>query len=261
MMKRYPLIALGLAVLSALALASCGGVTEPADAGDRAAIVDQLYLLEPDPEFIAEAKEILESGGFTVDVWQGEEITVDFYRDLPRRGYEFIIFRVHSGLVLEVTDGEAVPLEETYLFTAETYTTTKYITDQLNDKVSRVLFSDEYPEVFAVNSEFIRQNSRGDYDNTFIIAMGCESYHFDDLPRAFMEKGASAYIGWSTIVSLEYVDGVTLALLDNLCSGNMTLAQGVEQTMAELGHDPYFDTYLKYCPAESGDRKVAELID
>ena len=89
--------------------------------------------------------------------------------------------------------------------------------------------------------------------------MGCESYYFDDMPAAFIKKGASVYIGWSTVVSLEYVDATTLNLLNNLCTENMTVAQGIAETMAELGHDPYFDAYLKYHPAESGSKKIAEL--
>ena len=51
-----------------------------------------------------------------------------------------------------------------------------------------------------------------------------------------------------------------LALPANLLTDNMTLAQGVETTMAELGHDPHFDAYLKLYPADSGDSRVHELI-
>jgi hypothetical protein len=80
------------------------------------------------------------------------------------------------------------------------------------------------------------------------------------MPEAFVEKGASVYVGWSDVVSLEYVDKVMLDLVDNLCTDNMTLAQGVSRTMADLGNDPYFDSYLKYFPAESGGMTVKELI-
>jgi len=62
------------------------------------------------------------------------------------------------------------------------------------------------------------------------------------------------------VVSLKYVDEVTLDLLGNLCTGNMTLAQSIDRTMADCGNDPYFDSFLKYYPAESRDKTVRELI-
>jgi len=259
-MKRYLSIASVILVLTSLALTSCGSPPEEYDGVPKAAIVDQLYLREANPGFIAEMTAILESCGFAIDLWQGEEITVEFYRGLPERGYKLIVFRVHSGLLLEMEESGVEPLEATYLFTGETYTTTKYVSEQLTDKVSNALMAEDYPLVFAVSSEFIREDTKGDFDDTVIISMGCESYYYDDMPAAFIEKGASVYTGWSTIVSLEYVDVVTLDLLGNLCTANMTVTQGISRTTAELGHDPYFDAYLKYFPAESGSQKIAELI-
>jgi hypothetical protein len=238
---------------------SCRASDQGDNAQNRAAIVDQLYVREPNPEFIAEASRILVSCGFTVDVWQGADITVEFYRKLPSLGYKFIILRVHSGLLVSV-EGETVKeLDTTYLFTAENYTTTRYVADQLTDKVSNALMAENFPLVFAVNSEFIR-GAKGKFDYTFVLTMGCESYHYDDLPEAFVAKGASVYIGWSSVVTLEYVDSITLDLLENLCTDNMTVAEGVSRSMTDLGNDPYFDSYLKYYPSESGGRTIKELI-
>ena len=78
--------------------------------------------------------------------------------------------------------------------------------------------TEDYPLIFAVSSEFIK-DAKGDFDNTAIITMGCESYYYDDMAIAFVEKGASVYIGWSTLVSLEYIDAATLDLLGRL-AGN-----------------------------------------
>ena len=36
--------------------------------------------------------------------------------------------------------------------------------------------------------------------------MGCPCLYFDDLAQAFMEKGASAYLGWDAAVDLSYLD-------------------------------------------------------
>ncbi len=47
------------------------------------------------------------------------------------------------------------------------------------------------------------------------------------------------------MVSLEYVDAATTNLLGNLCTGDMTVTSAIAKTMAEMGRDPYFNTYLK----------------
>jgi len=91
-------------------------------------------------------------------------------------------------------------------------------------------------------------------------ALGCESYYYDDMPAAFIEKGASAYVGWSTMVSLEHVDKAALDLLDNLCAANMTLREGISRTTADLGKDPNFGAYLKFYPPGSGSLTVRQLI-
>jgi hypothetical protein len=130
-MKHYFKIFIAVLVLAAalLSLSGCRGSDRENSAQEKAAIVDQLYLLEPDPSFIDEATRILESYGFTVDLWQGGEVTVDFYRKLPAMGYKLIVFRVHSGLLMSLEKEGARPLDTTYLFTAENYTTTRYVND------------------------------------------------------------------------------------------------------------------------------------
>lgn len=245
-------------VLAASVLPLSCSTPEPVDNGsNKAAIVDQLYLRQPNPDFIAEATRLLESYGFEVDVWQGADITVDFYRKLASLGYKFIVLRVHSGLLVDM-EGKPV-FDTTFMFTAENYTSTRYVTDQLTDKISYAMMEENYPLVFAVNSEFMKRAS-GKFDRTVILAMGCESYKYDDLPLAFIEKGASVYMGWSDVVSLEHVDSVTLDLLHNLCTENMTLAEGISRSMADMGKDPYFGSYLKYYPSVSGNSTVWELI-
>jgi hypothetical protein len=248
-----------LALLAVLCLPSgCNG--DPGGpGGNTAAIIDQLYLLQPNPELIASAAGLLESAGYEVDLWQGADITVDFYRKLPGMGYRVILLRVHSGTLMEQQGDEWVEVKNTFLFTSENYSTTRYVSDQLADKVSYAEMDENTPVVFAVNSDFFR-GLKGSFDNTVILAMGCESYRHDDLPLAFRDKGASAYIGWSDIVSLEHVDKIILDLLENLCTDNMTIGQAVSGTLHDLGNDPYFNSYLKYYPLNSGGLTVEELV-
>jgi hypothetical protein len=259
-MKLYLRLITVILVAAALFFPSGCRVSAPAkNAPEKAAIIDQLYILEPNQSFNEKASQLLASYGFTVDLWQGNEITVDFYRKLPAMGYKLIIFRVHSGLLMDIKGGKAKALDTTYIFTAENYTTVKYIPDQLTDKVSNAMMSDDIPLVFAVNSAFIKGAS-GRFADTVVILMGCESYYYDDMPAAFIQKGASAYIGWNTVVSLDYVDKAVLNLLGNLCIGNMTLTDGISQTMADQGKDPSFGSYLKYYPPVSGNQTIKQLI-
>ena len=249
-----------MVVLAAFALPiSCHAPATVDSNLNKAAIVDQLYIRESNPELIAAATRILESYGFEVDVWQGADVTVDFYRKLPSLGYKFILLRVHSGLLVSLEGYKVITLDTTYLFTAENYSANRYIGDQLTDKVSNALMGENTPLVFAVNSEFLK-SAEGEFNHTVVLAMGCESYKYNDMPAAFVEKGASVYVGWNDVVSLEHVDNVILILLKNLCTANMTLSQSISLTMEEIGADPYFGSYLKYYPLESGDKKLAELI-
>ncbi len=225
----------------------------------KAAIIDQLYIRESNPELIAQVTGVLESYGFKVDVWQGVDISVDFYRKLPSLGYKLILLRVHSGLLVSLEGDKVITLDTTYLFTAENYTTTRYITDQLTDKVSNAVMGENTPLVFAVNSEFIR-DAEGQFNHTVVLAMGCESYKYDDMPAVFIQKGASVYIGWNDVVSLEHADRVILSLIKNLCTANLSVSQSTSSTMKETGADPYFGSYLRYYPLESGDKTVEELI-
>jgi hypothetical protein len=257
MMKNTLKFVTALLVLSAVsaALTGCRGYSPAENAPEKAAIIDQLYILEPNPSFVDNTTRLLESCGFTVDLWQGSEVTVDFYRKLPAMGYKLIIFRVHSGLLEDSIGGKEPAAGTTYLFTSENYSTIKYIRDQLTDKVSNAMVSDKMPLVFAVNPAFIK-SAGGRFGSTVVIMMGCESYYNDDMPEAFIEKGAAAYVGWSAPVGLEYVDNATLDLLENLCARNLPLEEGIEKTMDDAGPDPDFGAYLRYYPPSSGNRTV-----
>jgi hypothetical protein len=239
--------------------AGCGTPT-PSVREFKAAIIDQLYLRQPNTEFVTQSKTLLESLGLKVDIWQGNDITVDFYRKLPSMGYRFVLLRVHSGTILELSgDNQTKELPYTYLFTAEKYSTSKYVPDQLSDRVAYAIMEEDTPEVFAVNSQFVR-GAKGNFDNTFILSMGCESFRHDDLQQAFIAKGASMYIGWSDIVTLEHVDKVTLALLQDFCTGNTTIQRGVEDVTARLGVDPYFGSFLKFFPVEKATQTFKEIL-
>jgi len=94
------LIALAIAGVVVIVRIYPMGQPSPDNVGKpRAVIVDQLSSFRENEAFITEVTGELEDYGFEVDLYQGDNITVDFYRQLPTHGYKLIIFRAHSGLL------------------------------------------------------------------------------------------------------------------------------------------------------------------
>lgn len=242
-------------------LTSCGSNTSTGSSPElKAAIIDQLHGVRPAPEFIEKATGILEGYGFSVDVWQGDEVTVSFYRELPTYGYKLILFRAHLGILCLVSESEVIPVEVTGLFTAEEYTTAKHVVDQLTGKVHEGQMTEDFPTVFTISPAFVTESMKGKFDSTAILMMGCASSYLDDMATAFAEKGASVYLGWSATVTSEYVDGATLNLIERLCNQELTIEQATSETMSEAGPDPYYHAGLRYYPAKSGRQTIRKLI-
>ncbi len=259
-MKQYLSIALVVILaLPGLTLFSACSAPSP-NSGARAAIVDQLSILQPNQAFIDEVTADLEAYGFKVDVYQGKKVSVKLYRELPKYSYQLVIFRAHSGMMQRREDSHVVVKEAIYLFTGEAYRKTKYVREQLTDQVLAVEMTKDYPSVFAINSKFLLNSLEGRFDNTVIIMMGCSGTYLEDMATAFILKGASTYLGWDASVGLGYVDQATANLITNLCDKGMTIEQAVERTMAEIGPDPEYNAYLKYYPAKSRSQTIRQLI-
>jgi hypothetical protein len=224
----------------------------------RAVIVDQLSELEPNESFIAHVSQTIMNYGFDqIDVYQGEELGLKFFIDLPQKGYGIIILRVHSGLIGE---GEE-QIEGCWLFTNEPYQQAfKYTDKRLTRKIAMGRIDEEHPPVFAIGSNFVTGSMNGEFSDALVIAMGCRSSKDDELAEAFISKGASAYIGWSGLVSLDHTDEITLKLIDNLCQKKLTLEEAINATVAEVGAEPSYDTTLRYYPLDSGRQRIDELI-
>jgi hypothetical protein len=222
------------------------GPPRPDNSGKlKAAIVDQLHNLQPNEAFITEVTGELEGYGFEVDLYQGDEITVDFYRRLAGYGYRLILFRVHSGLVIE--DGQVLP--RTLLFTNEEYSAAKYSYEQLDDRLGKGSAGEGFPMMFGITAKFVNSRSMpGTFDDTVIIMMGCSAIFYTDMAEAFVANGASVYLGWHGSVNLHYVDEATPYLMQQLCSQNATIEEAVNGTMEVIGPDPRYLAELRYYP-------------
>jgi hypothetical protein len=259
-LPRFAWLAIVLGIVAVVAFTrtapTCGPTGSSYTGEPKAAIVDQLYVLQPNQDFIQQTTQELEDYGFEVELYQGSDITVDFYRNLPAEGYQLIIFRAHSGLL--GMEGEII--KRTCLFTNEDYSKTKHPSEQLSDQLAMARIDEHHPWVFAIGDEFVTRSMKEQFDNTVIIMMGCSCLYIDDLAQAFIQKGASTYLGWDVAVDLNYVDDAAISLVQNLCGENLTVKEAVANTMAEKGPDPHHGAELNYYPPDSGGHTIAELI-
>jgi len=210
----------------------------------KAALVDQIALTNQNPEFADQALTYLREAGFSVDVYEGEEITVEFFRTLPEKGYQLILFRSHATNILN----ETVQGGPVFLFTSEPYDKNKYVKEQLANHIGRakILYDDNSPLYFAIVSGFVRHEMTGRFDDTLIIIGGCQSLGTTDLAQAFIDRGASAVVGWNDWVELSHNDQALLHLLRGLTVEKLTLEQAVRKTMNEIGPDPTYGSTLTY---------------
>jgi hypothetical protein len=218
------------------------------DLTPKAAIVDHLSLTQPNPNFSQTTQAIIGETGMPVDYYPGEQVTVDFYRNLPLHNYKIIVFRVHSTGECSVED---VPPFVVF-FTSEEYSNVKYISEQLDMRLVYVNFperiSAQLSGYFGVTPSFIKNSLSRNFNNTIIIAMGCDGLKYTSMAEAFIEKGAKVYIGWNGAVSAHHTDMATERLLRKLIKEKLTIKEAVKETMKEVGPDKIYNSTLTFYP-------------
>jgi hypothetical protein len=258
----FPLFRLLLVLAAAGTLAmvsfSCRGspATSNLAGSPRAAIIDQLYSLQPNADFTRLVTNSLEKAGYRVDCFKGDEITVDFYRRLPGYNYRLIIFRAHAGLL----GGQGQALPWTCLFSNEPYSETAHINEQLSDRLAKARTDEGHPWVFGIGNRFVARSMEGQFNRTVIIMMGCSTLYVDDLARAFIEKGAAAYLGWDATIGLDYVDDATIDLVHGLLGYQLSIQDSSAQVLKDNGPDPTWGAGLKYYPLSAGKETLSGLL-
>ena len=217
----------------------------------RAVIVDQLSLTYPNQTFVQTATNMLKNAGYAVDYIPGENVTVNYYRNLPAYNYKIVILRVHAAISLE--------MRAISFFTSETYSESKYTADQLSFYLGKAIFINQTtndPGYFAITANFVKNAMKGNFNNTTVIMMGCYGLEYPGMANAFIEKGAHAYIGWNGSVSADHTDETTINLLKQLILEKQPIGQAIEITMKENGPDPIENSTLTYYPNEAGEQKI-----
>jgi hypothetical protein len=243
-------LALGAVALVAAALV--GGLlfynlrsdSAPPPGPKTAAIVDQLSLSFPNQSFVDTATSLLEQTDYEVDYYPGEEVTVEFYRDLPTHGYDLVLLRTHSGLARD--RGE--PTGYVSLFSGEPYSETKYAKEEADGLLGRARQFEGGPEYFGIVPDFIESSMNGRFDGATIVMMGCDGLVTDTTAQAFIRKGAKDVVGWTDVVSASHTDAATERLLEHLLIDEHPTSEAVAYTMAEVGPDPAYDSTLVYYP-------------
>jgi hypothetical protein len=232
--------------------------TNPASSQLKAAIVDQLSLTIPNQTFIETATNTLKQAGYTVDYYPGENVTVEFFRNLPRYEYRIVVLRVHSTATsTEKTQGPVT------IFTSERYSSSKYVYEQINDQLVSVSFSEDERKrgitYFGIWPGFVTDCMTGRFRNTTIIMMGCQGLENTLMAKAFVEKGARVYIGWSQGVTASHTDTATSRLLRHFFIEKQTLKHAVQETFKEVGFDPTYGSLLIYYPLEAGEQTIENI--
>jgi hypothetical protein len=225
----------------------------------KAAIIDQLGESDPlmvNYTFVENAKNILTNCNFEVTHYS-ESLNVTFFRGLAKLNSGIIILRVHSALR---DDNSTVDL-----FTSEEYSG-KYELEKQQGLVviGQYLYTNETKYYYAITHKFI-ENLEGSFPKSIIIAMGCWSLkpECQQLAKAFIRKGAKAYVGWTSAVLAKDTDQDTITFLERLLIQNNTIKEAV----TNLNHT-YYDPQLKqevttkmeFYPPEEENLRISNLL-
>jgi len=208
----------------------------------KAALVDQLSLTFPNPSLVDNVTEILEQAGYTVDYYPGEEVTVEFYRQLPTHHYEVVILRVHSARFL-LANGTLV--DDVGLFTDEPYNPKKYVEEEKAGLVGSFHYSNTSSPYFGITPSFVMLEMEGKFEDSTVILMGCDGVRSDTMAKVFIYKGAKAFVSWTKEIQASYTDAVTESLLKHLLIEKLPLEEAMSKAIAEVGPDQIHGSELK----------------
>lgn len=249
------ILALILAVAFVVCLTIPPQVPSPESHPAKVVVVDELSGELANPEFIQTVRNMMSEEGLSVDTYGPKDVTVSFYSALAAYDYRLILLRVHAGVDQQM-EGHPVGL-----YTAESYNELNYPQEQLSGLVAvGRSYNRSQGAVFAVTPKFITEKSSTDYRGALIVIMGCYGLFSRELPQAFIDRGASAVIGWNGLVGLGYTDKATLSLLRELVAQRHTVSESVKAAMREVGPDPDYNSIMGYYPREKGGLTFSDIV-
>ena len=244
---------------------------ETYDGPPKAVIIDQLYDEIPNAKFHSKATEYLEKAGYTVDIVTTKDVTVDFYKKLPKMNYKFVIVRTHG----------AENTNDVVLFTGERYSEEEYIQEQLFGQLKKatplreivykidgsdssdwvivnettmylktsIKPTDEtIDEYFAIAPNFVSHGMEGKFHDTVFILGGCNTLSNPSLAQSLKDRGASLVVGWDNTVGSADNDLAILQFLKNLFVENKEMNEVLAElpTYGSLKHMVYPANFTYY---------------
>ncbi len=207
----------------------------------KAVIIDQLHNDKPNESFQKNVTKYLEVGGYEVDLYTTDDITVDFYKKLPSMNYEFIVIRSHALGVGTVEESES-------LFTGEKYNEYKYLEEQFLGHVGKgVPYLPEQVEqlgglealsdqtYFVVGSRLIDEQMIGSFPSSTIVLGGCETVEGKLIADSLLQRGASEIIGWDRLVSSHDNDRIIMQVLEETLVNGVEINEAIQLVMEEQG--------------------------
>jgi len=152
-------------------------------------------------------------------------------------GYRLIIFRIHSS--------DVDPTGEIGLFTSELYREDQWVLEQVRGRLAygHTIPDAQGPDYFAIVPAFISEEMRGRFNDTLLIIGGCKTLASPELAEAFLDRGASAVVGWDDVVDLAHNDRAILRLLMAIVGEKMSVEEAVRRTMIDIGPDPVYHSW------------------
>ena len=227
----------------------------------KAIILDNLHLDELSPSgetipFVNETRKLLEGVGVEVEYVGVEDVTLEVYQNLAK--YNLVILRVHSGILVEDDDEKIV-----CFFSSEELSKQKF--RKYNDWFEKKYLANATLELpngtkksfIGVKPNFIKNCLNGEFQDSIIIAMGCNSLESYSMARAFVDKEALVYIGWTRDVTVNHTDSATLGLLKSFFENNETIKEAINKAPA----DHKTDAKLTYYPEKAANLRPKEIIE
>ncbi len=233
-------------------------------AKQNAVIADQLSVTYPNPAFIEATTSLLQQLGYIVTYLPMEQVTVDFFRTLPKRGDKIILLRAHSSVVIYPPDGGELEIVDYLVFaTGEKFDSSKYLVEQQNGWLTRFTSDYQFDEAgkiittttepafyFGMGEGFQKYSMEGRFNESTIFIMGCDGLARqggrDETANLFFARGARNVIGWSDEVTPEHMDLATYNLLYLQAKHNLSLEQAYDMVYNQLGPDPQFGAKLRF---------------
>jgi hypothetical protein len=208
----------------------------------KAALIDEVSQTIPDPYLISNVTNALTRVGYTVDYYGPNDVTVDFFKALPSRGYGVVILRNHSAALT----GDVIAL-----VTSEPFDPRRFVSEQQAGLVVEARLGSSNTTYFGITPIFVREAMQGTFPNTILVLTGCAGLADSEMAQAFVTRGAEVYISWDQIVLANQSDGGAILLIQSMTTGH-TVDDAVASATENAPSSPLYSSQLKYYPLDKG---------